>query len=726
MGFTADYTTLDIYVKVGSGAETLVHSYTRAEVEALAGDNTDPIYYAVYDRLPAVFMGKAVTYITIPQLAASEATYNSAVRYDDASCTMTGLSLDGWTTNMPWTYLMGVTRKYYAGIGDQYLDPVNRTGQDREVLPVLAITGWAGREAQVDYQPYDTFNTYRFFYGQTVAEYGSGILPSDSEKDARCTANNSAKMIYRLTFVVAESHSVTVDSAITGGTVSINPTSALAGTLITVTVTPDEGMVLVGGSIKYTADGGASYTTITAAEGVYSFTMPEANVTVTALFADPSICVTGVDLDKEILTLSAGSTGQLTATITPGNAPNQDVAWSSNNASVAIVDQNGLVRAISEGTANITVTTADGGHSDSCEITVIPAESDHFTIAVLPDTQAYSENYPEIFDQQALWIAANSQSQNIVFAAHLGDIIDDYDNDTQWENAQSSMNIIREAGIPYSVVPGNHDLNFDAGDPTKFDTYFNDFSDYDWYQGQYPADSNTSSYQLFSAMGQDFIVLNLVGYPSRLSDATDWANDVLDQYSDRRAIVVTHGYLGPSGNHSSGNDTSGLEIWNNIVKLHSNVIAVLCGHVDGEIHNTDTGDSGNTIYNLLTCYTSRPDGGNGWLRLYQFYPEENKITAVTYSPYLNEYETDADSQFNLFLDMSSGNEIQGDVDGNGSVDINDVVLTVDFVLGNTEPTPDQLAAADLDDNGSINIQDVVALVDEVLGTLIRKINTCGY
>ncbi len=47
------------------------------------------------------------------------------------------------------------------------------------------------------------------------------------------------------------------------------------------------------------------------------------------------------------------------------------------------------------------------------------------------------------------------------------------------------------------------------------------------------------------------------------------------------------------------------------------------------------------------------DGGNGWLRLYEFYPLENKVKAVTYSPYLDAYQTDADSQFDLALEQGS-------------------------------------------------------------------------
>ncbi len=81
-------------------------------------------------------------------------------------------------------------------------------------------------------------------------------------------------------------YSVSVDSSITGGTIETTPTSGTKGDGVTVTVTPDEGKQLIEGSLKYTADGGSSYTDITATEGVYSFAIPEADVIVTAGFED--------------------------------------------------------------------------------------------------------------------------------------------------------------------------------------------------------------------------------------------------------------------------------------------------------------------------------------------------------------------------------------------------------------------------------------------------------
>ena len=79
--------------------------------------------------------------------------------------------------------------------------------------------------------------------------------------------------------------------------------------------------------------------------------------------------VTGVTLDKETLDLFTGESETLTATVAPETATNKSVTWQSNNANVATVE-GGVVTAKGAGEATITVTTQDGGKTDTCTVTV--------------------------------------------------------------------------------------------------------------------------------------------------------------------------------------------------------------------------------------------------------------------------------------------------------------------------------------------------------------------
>lgn len=80
--------------------------------------------------------------------------------------------------------------------------------------------------------------------------------------------------------------------------------------------------------------------------------------------------VTGVSFKSSSLNLDINETFTLSATVAPSNAAEQSVSWSSNDPSVATVDQSGTVTAISAGTTIITVRTTDGGYSSTCNVTV--------------------------------------------------------------------------------------------------------------------------------------------------------------------------------------------------------------------------------------------------------------------------------------------------------------------------------------------------------------------
>ena len=86
---------------------------------------------------------------------------------------------------------------------------------------------------------------------------------------------------------------------------------------------------------------------------------------------NPNVPVTGVELNTQRITLSRiGNTYQLEANVTPINATNQAITWASSNPNMATVTDTGLVTAVSEGTATITVTTEDGQKVATCTVTV--------------------------------------------------------------------------------------------------------------------------------------------------------------------------------------------------------------------------------------------------------------------------------------------------------------------------------------------------------------------
>ena len=85
--------------------------------------------------------------------------------------------------------------------------------------------------------------------------------------------------------------------------------------------------------------------------------------------SEEEIAVHGVTITSEAIQVVEGESETLQAAIAPDDATNQNVSWSSHDDSVATIDADGVLTGIREGTATIMVTTDDGGHSDSVEVT---------------------------------------------------------------------------------------------------------------------------------------------------------------------------------------------------------------------------------------------------------------------------------------------------------------------------------------------------------------------
>ncbi|MDR1974093.1 MAG: Ig-like domain-containing protein [Bacteroidales bacterium] len=95
----------------------------------------------------------------------------------------------------------------------------------------------------------------------------------------------------------------------------------------------------------------------------------------------PVTPVTSVSLDGCTSTLTLDSVLTLVADVSPLNAVDKTVIWGSSNTAIARVDNAGAVRAVSVGTAKISVITVDGDYSDTCTVTVVYAGSDSITLS---------------------------------------------------------------------------------------------------------------------------------------------------------------------------------------------------------------------------------------------------------------------------------------------------------------------------------------------------------
>jgi len=145
---------------------------------------------------------------------------------------------------------------------------------------------------------------------------------------------------------------------------TIKPTNAANKNVTWTSSDPSLVTVDSSGNIKAVGNKNGSATiTVKTVDGGYI-----ANIKVTV----SGINVTGLSLDKSIITLKYGNTVKVNATIKPNNAANKNVTWTSSNTSLVTVDSSGNIKAVAnkDGTATVTVKTADGGYSASVKVTV--------------------------------------------------------------------------------------------------------------------------------------------------------------------------------------------------------------------------------------------------------------------------------------------------------------------------------------------------------------------
>ena len=330
------------------------------------------------------------------------------------------------------------------------------------------------------------------------------------------------------------------------------------------------------------------------------------------------------------------------------------------------------------------------------------ATAQGFTIAVVPDTQNYSDitlaqpRGEQTFAQQMRYLVDQRQAQNLVFVTFVGDLIQHgdgrfrtpaaegreartFDTREEWDIATRSVSILSGSGLPFGMVPGNHDYDnyswwLEDGGPgparplagsQTWRFYFGPFSRHfarrDWYLGSTP-DGMTSA-QTFDGDGRPFLHLSLQMDPT--SDDLGWAQSVIDRNPGLPIIVSTHEWTAPEGTDRADSTASLFpgtahlspdQVWDHFIRRNPMIFLVLSGHAytrpvegvsDGQNLRIDANDASYPVYQVLQDYqgnTVGPDGrpgsangGGGWLRLIRFDVEARKIRFSTYSPLLDRH-----------------------------------------------------------------------------------------
>lgn len=296
-----------------------------------------------------------------------------------------------------------------------------------------------------------------------------------------------------------------------------------------------------------------------------------------------------------------------------------------------------------------------------------------WSMIMLPDPQTYvkfSRNQP-LFELMMKWIGENIEELNIKMVLCPGDLVEQNEminpdgiaanqpSNQQWESVSNSFKAI-DGEVPYLTALGNHDYGFKNIENRKsnFNQYF-------------PVDKNPENQKILRE-----VTLNAEGIPTLENAAfemtsphdrkmlfitlefaprdrvIDWAKRVvnLDKYKNHTVVILTHSYLNEKNEHivdenypiEEGN--YGKAIFEKLVQPSHNIQMVFSGHIgspdNARSHiafRTDTNAAGKKVQQMTFNAQAlgggwMGNGGDGWLRILEFMPDNKTVKVKTFSP----------------------------------------------------------------------------------------------
>lgn len=296
-----------------------------------------------------------------------------------------------------------------------------------------------------------------------------------------------------------------------------------------------------------------------------------------------------------------------------------------------------------------------------------------WTMIMMPDPQTYvkfERNQP-LLELMTAWISENVEKLNVKMVVCTGDLVEQNElitpngtagNQTskaQWLAVSKAFDRLN-GKVPYVTAAGNHDYGYVRAENrmSNFNTYF-------------PIDKNplnqkalkeattnafgiptleNAAFEIPAPGSRKFLVINLEFAPR--DTVLSWASKVVSmpKYKDHTVILLTHSYLSAKNEHIVKENYEvkdanyGAAMFSKLAQPSSNVQMVLSGHIgapDNEkahiAFRTDPNKAGKKIQQMTFNAQAlgggwMGNGGDGWLRILEFLPDEKTVNVRTFSP----------------------------------------------------------------------------------------------
>ncbi|MDR2148026.1 MAG: metallophosphoesterase [Tannerella sp.] len=298
---------------------------------------------------------------------------------------------------------------------------------------------------------------------------------------------------------------------------------------------------------------------------------------------------------------------------------------------------------------------------------------DSWSLILLPDPQTYVKfdyNQP-LLELLTAWIVRYQEKLNIQMVLCTGDMVEQNDfpnpdgiavnqpSKSQWESSANAFCRL-DGKIPYVLATGNHDYGYKSAEnrQTNYDRYFpvdkNPLSqkllrDVGVDVNNKPSLTN-ATYEFITPHGKKFLILVLEFAPR--DEILEWAKNTVGQekYAGHTVILLTHSYLNANNEHIEKEGYTlpgpnyGAAVWQKLVQPSKNILMVISGHIgapnDPKAHlafRTDVNSAGRKVQQMTFNAQAlgggwNGNGGDGWLRILEFLPDNKTIKVKTFSP----------------------------------------------------------------------------------------------
>ena len=362
---------------------------------------------------------------------------------------------------------------------------------------------------------------------------------------------------------------------------------------------------------------------VTAKDGTTRELVVNVNVTVP---------VTGISMNKKELTLKEGEQERLIATISPSDATNKNVIWSSSNTSVVVVDDVGTIVAKSQGSAKITAKTKDGNYISECVVTVV---SNTVSVTGVTLNASNGTTYINSLDKKVNLVATVSPSN----ATNKG---------LKWESSDTSvatvdsngvvtLNKVGTAKITATTVDGGYQATYQltgkkkvivvitASQGVRMNDWFKSYVSSNNYK--YKLDNSTLKYVYKSGSGFDYQV------GEGLEDAKTF---IADKYESKKEYIELFMFFTMTGNSvksSTCNEITTSSEYEDIAKNYSAAIKSIKNEgysVKGFVisHSPLQSKHDNASAHNIVYSTSSNACASGYRSNWKYYLSNEKIQSI--------------------------------------------------------------------------------------------------